>query len=123
MPQIRPSQIIPTSAKRINPYSSLPRDLSIVGLTLNDVLSTGTEVTSNSPTVVTDDTLVNLSPGSTGNATESQAPHTPAILGIESQTVTFQPDGTAKVDVVLILEDIDGVVEYDIRVAKDSGNL
>lgn len=56
-------------------------------------------------------------------ASDSIAPRPPAILGVQEQIISYQPDGTTKIDLILQIEDVSGAVEYDIRVAKDSGNL
>lgn len=57
-----------------------------------------------------------------GQDTEIGLP-TPAIIQIKSQTVNILEDGTATIDVVLEVEDIQGVFEYDLRVAKDAGTV
>lgn len=50
-------------------------------------------------------------------------PATPALISIKSQTVKIKPDGTSTVDVVLEVEDIVGVTDYEVRIAKSAGNI
>jgi len=44
---------------------------------------------------------------------------TPLITSIKSQTVNYQGDGTAAIDVVITVSDIVGATEYDIRITKN----
>lgn len=123
MPQIRPNQIISAKPIKVNPTMASPRDLTGIALSLEEILQRGnvsTPATDGLSDVIDDNTFI--SPD-TSNQIEHPPPRTPAILGVKSQTVGFQPDGTAKIDLVLIVEDLDGITEYDIRVAKDAGNL
>jgi len=48
----------------------------------------------------------------------TDAPGVPAINGVISQTIRYLPDGTARVDVVLDIEDTSPVGEYDVRISK-----
>ncbi len=118
--QIRPNQVIPTKTSKANATSPFPRDLTGADLTIDDILQQYSLDGVNGLVDVTDSSYT--SPDAS-NELDTLPPRTPAILGVRSQTVGFQPDGTAKVDLVLIVEDIDGITEYDIRVAKDAGNL
>jgi hypothetical protein len=43
---------------------------------------------------------------------------TPHILGVIEQTVRTLPSGTQVVDIVLEVEDIPGIEEFEVRVAK-----
>lgn len=47
-------------------------------------------------------------------------PTTPALIRIKSQTINMKDDGTATVDVVLEVEDIKGVTDYEVRISKDA---
>lgn len=125
MSQIKPTQIIPEKETRLNPYSSLPSDLA--SLRRGAPRDVPLEETGTSDEVGSD----------TGEGTEQSlglqettdlsivdpTPGTPAIIGVKEQVVSFSPDGTAKIDLILEIEDIEGAVEYDIRVAKNAGNL
>lgn len=122
MSQIRPNQVIQNKPSKANPVSAFPRDLSGVELILDE------KVEQNAITLTTQDGILDVTENTyispdTSTQIENSPPRTPAIIGVRSQTVGFQPDGTAKVDLVLIVEDIDGITEYDIRVAKNAGNL
>jgi hypothetical protein len=130
--QIKPTQITTGRGVRRNPNVPLPRDLdqsqmpegiiTVDGTIATSGQSNGTVAATNSDQSAASGGTTVLSPDTAVQA-ESFVPRTPAILSVKSQTVGFQPDGTAKVDLVLVVEDIDGAVEYDIRVAKDAGNL
>ena len=48
----------------------------------------------------------------------SDAPDTPIILGVVSQTLRTTKAGTQRVDLVIEVEEVDGLDKYDIRVAK-----
>lgn len=130
MSQIKPTQIIPTRILQQNPVSALPVDLNpaqrnlLIGPTTTaagEVDSTGTENDSG-PEATPLATSTPLSTESTV-ALSDLTPATPAILSVKEQIIKFAPDGSAKIDVILEVQDIDGAVEYDIRVAKDAGNL
>lgn len=120
MNQIKPTQITEIQPKRPNPNISLPRDLKsfVPSSDALDQLSGATA--SKLASSVNSIDLIDV---------EEQAPldqivpQTPVILSIKSQTIGFQPDGTSKVDVVLEIQDVDNAVEYEIRVAKNAGNL
>lgn len=117
MTQIKPIQIIPGRENRVNPGSALPVDLDPG----QRGFSTGTSAI-NTNTV---DTLNDTAIQSTESviADSDQPPATPAIISVKEQIVKFMPDGTAKVDVVLEIQDIAKAVEYDIRIAKDAGSV
>ncbi len=107
MNQVRPSQIVQETASKINPSVSLPRDLSYNFI---------------SPTAEINQSLLEGSNNSTTPDVIS-VPETPAILGIKEQIVNFNPDGTATIDLILDVEDIDTAVEYDVRVTKNAGTI
>jgi hypothetical protein len=123
MSQIKPTQIIQGRKVKTNPNTAMPVDLNpsqrtlvidqgaILGnLTIDPV--TG-EITDQGSVTGTESTLQQ----------EDLTPSTPAIISVKQQIVKFMPDGTAKVDIILEIQDINGAVEYDIRVAKDAGTL
>lgn len=57
------------------------------------------------------------SPLSTNEEDESDPVQTPVPLSIESpQTMYIAPGGNAVVDAILIIEEVEGVEDYDIRV-------
>lgn len=123
MSQIKPTQIIQGRPVRTNPNSAMPVDLNpnqrslvieqpptVGNLTID--ASTGEIIDQNSVTG-TESVLQQ----------EDPTPSTPAIISVKQQIVKFMPDGTAKVDLILEVQDVVNAVEYDIRVAKDAGNV
>jgi hypothetical protein len=128
MSQIRESQIIPSRELEQNPYVSPPRDLA-----LNTVQSNG-QTPSKANTSVPIDTTPRgedisqvVNPGGIdygiGHNDAVQPPSTPHIISVKQQIVNMHDDGTVTIDLILVLEDIVGCTEYDIRVGKDAGNL
>lgn len=117
MSQIRADQIISVPEKEQNKYFAPPRDL---------VIPTKPAVEPNQQTgqeeAVTTSSTGGVNYGESLNDTV-QNPATPAIKGIKSQTVVIAEDGKITIDVVLDVQDLPGITEYDIRVAKDAGNL
>lgn len=104
MGQIKRNQILPEIEKRPNPAVGLPRDLY------------------SSPQ--RDLSVPNVSPSESAPVNGPVGvPQAPAILGIKEQIVIFNPDGTAKIDLILEVEDVDTAVEYDVRVTKVAGNV
>ena len=118
MSQIKPGRIIPRRSLKQNQGSALPVDLNPVQRDL--ILEAVTTATSPTTDEVATDSI--LSEESVLRSAD-QTPSTPAIIGVKSYVIKFQLDGTAKIDLVLEVQDIEGAVEYDIRVAKDSGNV
>jgi len=109
--QIRAVQILESTIDS-NQIVALPRDLQT------------------SSTDSTEEAVANIpSVSSVGDSTSAYGdfggfnPATPSIMSVKSQTVNILDDGTATIDVVLVLEDITGVSEYDIRVAKQGDNV
>lgn len=124
MTQIKPIQIIPGKENKVNPVSALPVDLNPIqrNLVLDPVFTT------NNPTPepgVDPGDVEGFSNESTESVLQSSDPNpaVPAIISVREQIIKFQPDGTAKIDVILEVQDIAEAVEYDIRVAKDAGNI
>ena len=132
--QIKPTQIIPARIAKTNPSSALPVDLNPVQRNLLTLPST-TADNLQSDSSVDPNGIGNESSGPTAVATPTQlstestlvlsdpTPAVPAILSVKEQIIKFMPDGSAKIDMVLEVQDIEGAVEYDIRIAKDAGNL
>ena len=125
--QIKPTRILPERITRTNPYSGLPSDLeSLRRGTPKDVpldeFASSEEAGVDSVDVDTG-TATAGSVETLGAAIVEPTPTTPAIIGVKEQVVGFNPDGTTKIDLVLEVEDVEGAVEYDIRVAKGEGNL
>lgn len=113
MAQIKPNQIIQDNSG--SQQVSLPRDL-ITSLLNSDV----TDATQNT---------VQLATGSYQSPSEShinsinQPPLTPVILAVKSQEVVFNEDGTASIDLVIVVQDVNNATEYEVRIARDAGTL
>lgn len=125
MEQIRATQIIPVRELNQNPYVAPPKDLE-----LNTKEANGTAIPKASIDVPADsgvDIAPVLNPGGLnyGDALNdaAQPPAVPHIISIKEQIVNMHDDGTSTIDLVLNIENITGVTEYDIRIAKDAGNL
>lgn len=121
MEQIRADQIISVAEKEQNRYFTPPRDLIISTQPAPDITPKATEESDFSAGVSTS-SAGGTNYGDSLNDTV-QNPPTPAIKGVKSQIVNIADDGTITIDVVLDVQDIPGITEYDIRVAKDAGNL
>lgn len=123
MDQIRENKIIGSEEVEQNPFFAPPRDLII---STKEFTNAGKASISSQTTVQEQDTFT-IGAGALdygqGSNDAAQAPSTPAIMGIKEQIVNIGDDGKATIDVILIVEDIKGVTEYDIRVAKNAGNL
>lgn len=115
--QIKPTQLLSEPIKRVNPSTGAPRDLRIE-LIPSDLIDTS--VTS---TIASTDISAGFSEETASTPLETVSPQTPVILSVKSQTVTFQSDGTSKVDIVLEIQDVEHAVEYEIRIAKSAGTI
>jgi hypothetical protein len=120
MSQIKPTQIIPGRENKINPVSPLPIDLDPTqrSLALDPIFTLQNPIVDQ--TIGDDFAFQSID----SVITESDpTPATPAILSVKEEIVKFMPDGTAKIDIILEIQDVNRAVEYDIRVAKDAGNI
>jgi hypothetical protein len=123
MAQIKPTQIIQGRSIKTNPNTAMPIDLNPNQRSLvieNPVAQTNVIIDPNTGDVVDQNSATNTE---SILQQEDPTPSTPAILSIKQQIVKFMPDGTAKVDLILEIQDIPNAVEYDIRVAKNAGTL
>jgi hypothetical protein len=50
-------------------------------------------------------------------------PETPNLIGVKTQTVKIKEDGTYAVDVVIEVEDIRNVSDYEVRISKGAGTI
>lgn len=125
MTQIKQNQIIPTRVVQVNPSSAPPKDLILLTTENTD----NPDSTNPAPQVVNTSPLNDAIGVQTPTTLPDQIvtipvpPQVPAIIGIKSQQVNQQDDGSSTIDIVLIVEDIPGITEYDIRLAKLSDNL
>lgn len=127
MSQIKPTQIIPGRQVRPNPITGFPVDLSPAQRSLLAVQAEPANRDFGSEGQLVGPDTSGFTIGTVGTESvlqqEDPTPSTPAILSVKEQIVKFMPDGTAKIDVILEVQDIAGAVEYDIRVAKNAGDL
>lgn len=121
MTQIKQNQIVPNSNKDVFfPNYSLPRDLVASDDRIWSGQDPNTTFSSLPGEVIEGEIPTSHQPqdGST-----SITPDAPLILSVKSQTVSFKSDGSIAIDVVLEVQDIPNVSEYDIRVAKNAGSI
>jgi len=121
MDQVRSDQIISVAEKEQNRYFAPPRDLIISTQPAPEIVPKSKDAAETAPTT-TQPSTGGTNYGDNLNDTV-QNPPTPAIKSVKSQIVNIADDGTVTVDLVLDVQDIPGITEYDIRVAKDAGNL
>lgn len=50
-------------------------------------------------------------------------PETPNLIGIKSQTVKIKEDGTYVIDLIIEVEDLRNVSDYEVRISKGAGNI
>lgn len=60
--------------------------------------------------------------GST-NPISMPPPDTPAFIGVKSQSVKIKDDGTYAIDIVIEVEDIRNVSDYEVRISKSAGSV
>lgn len=135
MAQIRDTDIIRTPEVTLDPRLFIPDGVIDIGVR-------STEIDPDTPTPTADDTDA-VDDGTTGSADtgsgtgdggvvydpptnadipvesgESDKLPTPQTMTIISQTIRIAPDGSSLVDVVIEVEDIPGVPNYDVRITK-----
>jgi hypothetical protein len=125
MEQIRATQIIPVRELNQNPYVAPPKDLSLNTKEVNGTSIPKASIDVATQTGVDHDPVLNPGGLNYGDALNdaAQPPTVPHIISVKEQIVNMHDDGTSTIDLVLNIEDIKGVTEYDIRIAKDAGNL
>lgn len=125
MTQIKENQIISSPIPERNPVVSPPRDLAFTVVDNDKIVG---NATSSAQSVIslslqqTTNTEVQTT-NYTGDIAAIQNPATPAILSVKSQVVNMQDDGTSTINAVLVVQDIPGVIEYDIRIAPIASSL
>lgn len=115
MKQINSDQII-TNVIPDNTLKAIPRDMadaksvsSKSGLGLSN--SATQPVISDAPSVP--ETLAN----------QKIIPETPSLIGVKSQAVKIKDDGTYSIDIVIEVEDIPNVSDYEVRISKSAGSI
>lgn len=115
MKQISSDQIIDNSIAD-NAVKPIPRDLA-------DVKSSSPKSDlsfTNSTGIPSDSASI---PNSSTSPISISPPETPQLIGIKSQVVKIKEDGTYAIDVIIDVEDIRGVSDYEVRISKSAGNI
>lgn len=112
MSQIKSNSIISDDKDFNNPNTSLPRDLKQNNIIGEQIQFIPTQINFPGQTNTPASSLPSLP---TDNLS---IPNTPIILSVKSQQVNHNPDGSSTVDVVLTVQNIEGVSEYDVRIAN-----
>lgn len=122
--QIKQNQVVPTKPVKKHPVQGPPRDVKII--TIEDPKPAAGHI--DQPSINSSKSIIippppQSAPGSNTSVTVVQQPilQTPLITSVKSQTVSYQGDGTAAIDVVITVTDITGAKEYDIRITKNAG--
>ena len=50
-------------------------------------------------------------------------PDTPSLIGIKSQVIKIKDDGTYAVDMIIEVEDVRNVSDYEVRISKSAGSI
>lgn len=60
-----------------------------------------------------------------GNAgqTSKPIPDTPSLIAVKSQQVKIKDDGTYAIDVIIEVEDVRNVSDYEVRISKSAGSI
>src|ERR1700755_303048 len=113
--QIKSSQIIPARQVRQNPTQAAPRDLVFdysvdtgVGNSVENFLLPTQETPAEASTSIIPTSV-----------TDANKLDTPMYQSIKTQAISYQGDGSIAVDVVIVVTDIIGASEYEIRITKD----
>lgn len=62
-------------------------------------------------------------PEGSSNTIPTPRPETPQLMGIKSQVIKIKDDGTYAVDVIIEVEDIRNVSDYEVRISKSAGTI
>lgn len=117
MKQINSDQIVDNGIPD-NTVKAIPRDLSDVRATSSGKSGLGF-INSSGDTGAQPDS----SPSTGTPANQKILPETPALIAIKSQTVKIKDDGTYAIDVIIEVEDIIGVSDYEVRISKSAGSI
>lgn len=60
---------------------------------------------------------------STANPISMPKPETPQLIAIKSQSVKIKDDGTYAIDVIIEVEDVKNVSDYEVRISKGAGTI
>lgn len=117
MKQINSDQIVDNGIPD-NTVKPIPRDLSDVKSTSSGKSGLGFINSGGDSNIQT-----GPSPSSGTPANQITLPQTPSLIGVKSQNVKIKEDGTYAVDIVIEVEDIQGVSDYEVRIAKSAGSI
>jgi len=113
--QINSDQIVDNGIPE-NTVKPMPRDLSDVKS--NDSGKSGLGFINSGSTPVD-----GHSPSTGTPANQKIIPDTPALIGIKSQTVKIKDDGTYAIDVIIEVNDVANVSDYEVRISKGAGSI
>lgn len=122
MAQIKDTSVIRTPETTVDPRLFLPPDvidMSFKSIEIDpdnpistpDLDEPGDETTGDGVVYDTFDTTE-------GVGTNNDTLPTPQSLSIVQQTIKFAPDGRAYVDVIVEVEDVPGITNYELRINK-----
>ena len=117
MKQINSDQIVDNGIPD-NTVKPIPRDLSDVKSTSSGKSGLGFINSGGDAGTQTDSSASSSTP-----ANRVSLPKTPSLVAIKSQTVKIKDDGTYAIDVVIDVEDIIGVSDYEVRISKGAGSI
>lgn len=115
MKQINSDQIVDNRIPE-NTVKPIPRDLSDVKSNESGKSGLGFINSGSSP-------VDGHSPSTGTPANQNIPPATPALIGVKSQNVKIKDDGTYTIDVVIEVEDITNVSDYEVRISKSAGSI
>ena len=118
MKQIDSDQIVDNGIPD-NPIKPIPRDLGFLRTSFSSQSGLGLLNLSNSGSV---DSLP-LESESSPPTPSIPLPETPNLIGVKSQTVKIKEDGTYAIDLIIEVEDIRNVSDYEVRISKGAGTV
>lgn len=119
MKQINSDQIIDNGIPD-NTIKAIPRDLS--ALKNNAKTNPGAGFVNLAGSAPVGDIGQN-EPATTPTTSPVPLPDTPAFIGVKSQNVKIKEDGTYLVDIVIEVEDVRNVSDYEVRISKGAGTV
>jgi len=116
--QINSDQIVDNGIPD-NTVKPIPRDLADVKNSSANksglgFINTGAAINNGGPLPTQDGSI---------NPVSMPSPETPALIGVKSQSVKIKDDGTYAVDIVIEVEDIRNVSDYEVRISKGAGTI
>jgi len=102
-----------------NPIKPIPRDLGSLKTSSSSQSGLGLLNLSNNNTSGS----IPLEPESSPPTPSIPLPETPNLIGVKSQTVKIKEDGTYAIDLVIEVEDIRNVSDYEVRISKSAGTI